>query len=233
MTILADAEQRAGGYLTEGYGTGRDVLGSGYADMLESLQGGLRRGAGAADGRARRRRHRTARRRDIGARLDHRRARRGARLRPTGDRPDAGRLRLGDDEFRQHDAWGLGSLRPADQQGEHRLRHAQQCVGLGWCCGHRCSSGSIQSRSWLSVASRAGDRRGAARGQQDRRALRGQHHRRRHATRQQSRQSRIRQLDQEPPALPGRGAAGDGRQGRHRAEHGDRHGGPQTARSGR
>jgi hypothetical protein len=35
---LTDAEQRAGGYLTESYGTGRDVLGTGYADMLDNLQ---------------------------------------------------------------------------------------------------------------------------------------------------------------------------------------------------
>ena len=34
---LSDAEQRAGGYLTQGYGVGRDVLGTGYADMMDQL----------------------------------------------------------------------------------------------------------------------------------------------------------------------------------------------------
>ena len=35
---LTDAEQRASGYLTQGYGTSRDVLGSGYLDALENLR---------------------------------------------------------------------------------------------------------------------------------------------------------------------------------------------------
>ena len=34
---FSDAEQRAGGYLTQGYGVGRDVLGTGYADMMDQL----------------------------------------------------------------------------------------------------------------------------------------------------------------------------------------------------
>ena len=43
--VFGDAEGRAGGYLTQGYGVGREALGAGYADALDYLGQGY---AGAA-----------------------------------------------------------------------------------------------------------------------------------------------------------------------------------------